>query len=134
MKLPGENPINHPRVAQLQGLSAREVITFARFCHFGFGCESLGNHIMAGIYDRPFVTFMGRSNPGSYMHPKTVVVSEPGSCAYHRCEMPFYSVQKICDRPVCMDAIPHQKAIETVLRQVSDTMKHGIPQDISKDL
>jgi ADP-heptose:LPS heptosyltransferase len=81
--------------------------------------ESVANHIVAGLYRKPFICLMGRSNARTYMHDSTIVISEPGSCATFACEMPFYTVERICDRAACMDAIDPQKVITAVNKVIS---------------
>lgn len=118
LKTKGENPIEHDRVYPIT-LPIREFVTFLRFADFGVGCESVANHIIAGLYRKPFICLMGRSNARTYMHESTIVISEPGSCATFACEMPFYTVERICERAVCMDAIDPQKVVIALNKVIS---------------
>lgn len=118
LKTKGENPIEHERIYPLT-LPVRQFVTFLRHVDFGIGCESVANHIVAGLYRKPFICLMGRSNARTYMHDSTIVISEPGSCATFACEMPFYTVERICDRVKCMDAIDPQKVLAALDRVIS---------------
>lgn len=121
LKTKGENPIEHERVYPLT-VPIRQFVTFLRHVDFGVGCESVANHIVAGLYQKPFICLMGRSNARTYMHETTSVISEPGSCATFACEMPFYTVERICDRAKCMDAIDPQKVVTAISRVVSQLL------------
>lgn len=112
IRLPKENPIKHKKLISIELKSIRELVIFARYCSFGIGCESVMNHIMAGLYHKRFITLFGRSNPFTYAHHETVILREDSSCPYIGCEMPFYPVERICNRAVCMDAITPSSVLE----------------------
>jgi len=95
----------------------RKIFALMSVADLGLGTDSFSQHLMAGVYDIPYIMALGRSRAENYAHPSCRVVSVPKSCKWFGCEFPFMNVMRLCQKLDCMNAIT-AKMIKTEIMKI----------------
>lgn len=96
---------------ELVNFDQRKIFALAAVCDLGIGTDSMMQHIISGVYDKPFIMMHGRSKFATYGHSAAISIGESSSCPYYPCEFPFLTVGRICHNLDCMTAIKSHKVL-----------------------
>lgn len=96
----------------------RKIFSLMSVADLGLGTDSFSQHVVAGVYQKPYVMVLGRSRKENYAHTSCLVVSNPKSCEYFGCEFPFMNVIRICRELKCMNSITSKQILTQIYKVI----------------